>query len=71
MRDLFELGKHRLPNDRGPDAIDLAVDQVRPFNDRPGRSQAGARQQLFVERAGDLGHEDRVVVVGRAVLRAE
>ena len=31
VRDLLELGEHRLPQDRAADGVDLAIDQERPL----------------------------------------
>ena len=64
MGQLLELGEHRLPDDRAAHGVDLAVDQERPLLVVAGVGQQVAAQQLLVERAGHLGHEDRVVVVG-------
>ena len=63
VRDLLELGEHRLPDDRAADVVDLAVDQVGPLPVVAGVCQQVVAQQFLVERAGDLGDEDRVAVV--------
>ncbi len=31
VRDLLELGEHRLPDDRAADGVDLVIDQVGPL----------------------------------------
>ena len=63
VRDLLEFGEHRLADDRAADRIDFAIDEVRPGLVALGLLHQVAAEQLFVERAGDFGDEDRVVVV--------
>ena len=60
---LFEFGEHRLPNNRGPDPVDLAMDQIGSFLVAAGTIEKIPAEQLLVERAGYLRHEDRVVII--------
>ena len=56
----LELGEHRLPDNRGPDAVDLPGEDRRPLarGSRPRQERPG--EELLVERARYLGDEDRV-----------
>ncbi len=63
MDELFELGEHRLANDGAADGVDIAIDQIRPLLFSLGVRHQVPADQLLVERAGDLGDEDGVIVV--------
>ena len=67
--ELLELGEHRLPVDRAADVVDLPVDQVRAHRAVVRLREQMMREQLLVERAGDLREEDRVVVVWKGCAR--
>ena len=63
VRDFLKLGKHRLPDHRAADVVQLAVDQIGPLPVVAGIGQQMMAQQHLVERAGHFGHEDHVAVV--------
>ena len=46
VRDLLELGEHRLPDDRAADGVDLAIDQVGPLLVVVGLRRAGAGRAI-------------------------
>ena len=63
MDDFFEFGEHRLPEERPTDIVDLTVNDVGSHFWITGLFEQEMRQQLFVERACDLGQKNRVIVI--------
>jgi len=53
--DFFELGEHRLPDDRAADVVDFAVEQIGPLLVVGGVLEHVVREQFLVERAGHFG----------------
>ena len=63
VRDFFKLGKHRLANDRPADTVDHSVDEISAFVFVACLLHQVPGEQLLVERAGDFGDENGVVVI--------
>ena len=68
VRLSLKLGKERLAEDRGAEALEEVVENVRTLLGILLGSEQIARQQYLVDGGGYLGHENAVVVVGVILL---
>ena len=67
MNDFFELSEHRLPKNRAANVVDLSINDVSAHLWIARLFEQMMREQLFVEGRCNLGQENRVLVILKAL----
>src|SRR5207245_5818555 len=63
MNHSLEFGEHRLAKQGGTDIVELAVNDVSAHSQIGRLLQKIMGEQLLVKRGGDLGQENRVLMI--------